>query len=62
MTETAIRAVNLGIAAICFITAFMCKCLTMMRGGATVEGIERFTTGCLHVCQEELAHLVFSMK
>lgn len=34
----------------------------MMRGGATVEGIERFTTGCLHVCQEELAHLVFSMK
>lgn len=38
MTETAIHAVNLGIAAICFITAFMCKYPTLMSGGATVEG------------------------
>lgn len=59
MTETAIRPVNLGIAAICFITAFMCKCPTLMRGGATGEGFEGFTTGCFHVCQEEFTHLVF---
>lgn len=59
-----IRAVNLAyrIAAICFVTAFMCKCPTLMRGGGAVEGFDRFTTGCFHVCQEELAHLVFLMK
>lgn len=43
----AIRAVNLGIAVICFITAIMCKCPTLKKSGAMYKDLNISQQGVL---------------